>query len=334
MIPDVSIIIPNFNKADYLKETLDSVTSQTYNNWECIIIDDGSTDNSKTIINQYILKDSRFRFYSRLNTEKPKGVSSCRNIGIERATGEYIVFLDSDDLLLDNCLSDRLEYAFSAKKADLYIFKMQALINGELGRIIGIPPESYLPESYIKMIFKGVQPFTVTSILWRREALIGLNGFDEKLHRLEDPDLHLRAFYKNSSYRFFEDSEPDCLYRMDDDYQKRFKNKGFLEIVCSSFLYFTKKHINLLNVNKAISKEKSRSWIKNWSLYFLRDYFLKLNSILMHIKFILLAFKSRAYSVNEFIKVKLVVLYNLIGLNNIKGFGYHTLQKGLFDKIR
>lgn len=90
----VSIIIPVFNREKLISETLDSVVKQTYSNWECIIVDDGSIDNTVSIIKSYIKDDKRFSLHSRLNTEKIKGVSSCRNIGIIKAKGDLIVLFE------------------------------------------------------------------------------------------------------------------------------------------------------------------------------------------------------------------------------------------------
>jgi len=106
--PLVSIIIPTYNRAGVIAETLESVLLQTYQNWECIIIDDTSTDNSFEIINNYIKRDSRFKFIVK-NNKRKKGASASRNIGIENSAGDYIQFLDSDDLLH----TEKIEYQIS-----------------------------------------------------------------------------------------------------------------------------------------------------------------------------------------------------------------------------
>lgn len=91
----VSIIIPVYNQEKYLKKTLQSVINQTYSNWECILINDGSVDNSVAIINEYVAQDNRFHF---INSEN-KGVSNARNLALQQAKGNYILFLDGDDLI-------------------------------------------------------------------------------------------------------------------------------------------------------------------------------------------------------------------------------------------
>ena len=122
MNPLISIVIPTFNNADYIGETLNSVINQTYINWECIIVDDGSTDNSELIIQQYCTKDSRFKYFKRPEN-KIKGPSSSRNFGIEKANADFIIFLDADDLITKECLEDRILFAQQNPNYDFWIFK-------------------------------------------------------------------------------------------------------------------------------------------------------------------------------------------------------------------
>lgn len=98
--PIISIIVANYNNDKYLHDALNSILYQTFTNWECIIVDDGSTDNSRNIINSFIKKDPRFIKIFKQNG----GVSTARNIGIKKTSGEYIMFLDSDDCLVQNAM--------------------------------------------------------------------------------------------------------------------------------------------------------------------------------------------------------------------------------------
>ncbi|RXJ45399.1 glycosyltransferase family 2 protein [Gelidibacter gilvus] len=99
----VSIIIPTFNRAHLIGETLDSVLAQTYTNWECIVVDDGSTDGTSQLMEAYCAKDPRFQYHHRPK-ERPKGANVCRNYGFEQSIGEFINWLDSDDLFSNNKL--------------------------------------------------------------------------------------------------------------------------------------------------------------------------------------------------------------------------------------
>ena len=91
----VSIVMPAYNCADYIEETLQSVLMQTYENWEVVVVDDQSTDDTKKIVKAFATKDKRIRL---LELEKNSGVAIARNRGIVAARGNYIAFLDSDDL--------------------------------------------------------------------------------------------------------------------------------------------------------------------------------------------------------------------------------------------
>ena len=102
----ISIIVPIYNVENYLRQCLDSIMNQTYQNFECLLINDGSPDNSADICREYVSKDSRFRYFEKENG----GVSSARNLGIECSGGAYITFIDSDDWVD----SDYLEVLYNA----------------------------------------------------------------------------------------------------------------------------------------------------------------------------------------------------------------------------
>ena len=93
--PVISIIVPCYNQAEYLPETLNSVLAQTYSNWECVIVNDGSPDNTDTIAKGYLKKDNRIKYVYQEN----KGLATARNTGICNSIGEYILPLDADDLI-------------------------------------------------------------------------------------------------------------------------------------------------------------------------------------------------------------------------------------------
>ena len=112
----ISIVVPIYNVENYLRQCLDSIMSQTYQNFECLLINDGSPDNSADICREYVSKDSRFSYFEKENG----GVSSARNFGIECSKGQYITFIDSDDWVD----SDHLEVLYRAlidEKADIAI---------------------------------------------------------------------------------------------------------------------------------------------------------------------------------------------------------------------
>jgi glycosyltransferase involved in cell wall biosynthesis len=104
----ISIIIPTYNRAHLIGETLDSIIAQTYTHWDCIVVDDGSTDYTDELLEFYCLKDPRIQ-YHHLPDSRPKGANACRNYGFEVSKGEYINWFDSDDLMLKDNLSSKFE---------------------------------------------------------------------------------------------------------------------------------------------------------------------------------------------------------------------------------
>lgn len=113
----ISIIIPTFNQAEYIDYTLKSVIKQSYENWECLIIDDGSNDNTEEIVERIIEKDSRFKYFKKVNG----GASSARNYGLDIAKGDLIQFLDSDDYIDKDKLSKGIEAFENNKSSNIII---------------------------------------------------------------------------------------------------------------------------------------------------------------------------------------------------------------------
>ena len=114
--PLVSIIIPTFNRAHLIGETLDSVLAQTYHNWECIIVDDGSTDNTDEVVGEYVKKDARFRYYHRPDEHMPGG-NGARNYGFKMSKGEFVNWLDSDDLFSKNKIEKQVEFLINKQES-------------------------------------------------------------------------------------------------------------------------------------------------------------------------------------------------------------------------
>lgn len=108
MSPTVSIIIPVYNRFDLIGDTLDSISKQTFVHWECLIVDDGSTDATAEVVTTFVETDARFQYHKRPR-DTPKGANACRNYGLELAQGDYIVFFDSDDLMTPKHLKVKVQ---------------------------------------------------------------------------------------------------------------------------------------------------------------------------------------------------------------------------------
>lgn len=119
----VSVVIPLYNKASYVTKTLDSVWAQTYMDYECIIVDDGSTDNSQQVVEDWLEergKSEELRTRYRLITQTNAGVSAARNRGIQEAKGEYVAFLDADDWWITTFIEEMMHLAETCPDAGLY----------------------------------------------------------------------------------------------------------------------------------------------------------------------------------------------------------------------
>lgn len=122
--PVISIIVPCYNGENFISKALESVYIQTFKDWECVIVDDGSTDNSKTEISSWLKKDNRFNYVY----QKNKGLSGARNKGISEAKGDFVYFLDSDDLLD----IDALQNLFNLMGSDVdIVFGKNAITIGQ-----------------------------------------------------------------------------------------------------------------------------------------------------------------------------------------------------------
>lgn len=129
MTPLVSIIIPTYNRSAFLGESLDSIIAQTYRNWECLIIDDGSGDYTPELILFYTEKDSRFQYYMR-PSENLKGANACRNYGLTLSRGKYINWFDSDDVMYPQKIHKQVAILESDQKLDLCITKYNLCDSG------------------------------------------------------------------------------------------------------------------------------------------------------------------------------------------------------------
>lgn len=212
----ISIIIPNYNKSEYLVKTINSVKSQTYENWECIIVDDFSSDDSRAKILNEIKYDKRFNlFINKTN----KGASYSRNIGIKKSSGDYILFLDSDDLLSNNCIEKRVSFLKKKSNIDYAVFVM-----GTFYKTVGDSKLiwSDFSGNHLKRFLSHSLPWHTMMVLWRKKTLIELNGFQESFDRCQDVELHTRALISNFKYDICNSIEIDCFFRIDSN---RIKNR-------------------------------------------------------------------------------------------------------------
>jgi glycosyltransferase involved in cell wall biosynthesis len=174
--PLVSIIMPTFNHAQFICESLDSVLSQEYSNWECIIVDDGSTDATKSTIERY-LKDTRFQYYYKAN----EGAARAKNFAIDKSKGTYILPLDSDDIIANTYLIKAI--GLLERNNNLEIVYCEATIFGAENKKWDIPAYDYKLLLIYNMIFN--------SAVFKRKNFKKVGGYDND-NSLEDWDLWIK----------------------------------------------------------------------------------------------------------------------------------------------
>ena len=233
---EVSIIIPAYNQDKFIKETLESVLSQTYKNFECIIIDDGSTDNTETVAKKYIDGDKIKYFY-----QENKGLAGARNTGLKLAKGKYIHFLDSDDLICNYFLEHMVEKFNQNKEVD--ILSCAWVLIDESGRKISSKIGPAKSNNYLQdLILQNL--FPVHAVMARRNVIDSVGMFNENLSALEDWDMWLRIAMKD--YSFDKLDEVGVFYRrqkgsMTLDLSRMIKNlELFLDNLCEKNPEFKK----------------------------------------------------------------------------------------------
>ncbi|SDS69108.1 Glycosyl transferase family 2 [Formosa sp. Hel1_31_208] len=192
--PLISIIIPTFNRAHLIGETLDSILNQSYRNWECIVVDDGSTDNTDTLLKSYTELDPRFKYVKRPNSYLPGG-NGARNFGFSMSKGEFINWFDSDDVMNEDLLKFQLS---SIKKPEIDVSLCQAVaFKSELTKTK--PLKQIAPDSKFTLhnyIINNVVWLTPAA-LWRRSFLVTMNTlFDEELKAAQEWEFHCRILNK------------------------------------------------------------------------------------------------------------------------------------------
>lgn len=260
----VSIIIPTYNYARYLAETLQSVADQSYSDWECIVIDDGSADNTKEVFDVFVKNDNRFKFISQSN----KGVSAARNAGIKAAKGDFIQFLDGDDLLQEDKIKVQIDVFKSVPEIDIAYSNVGFFDDGNnkqlRSSLNGNKPKNWLPKIRAKGKevvghFGKINFLVMNSPLIRKSVLDRVGEFDERMQALEDWDFWMRCALANCCFYFVdEQSNSFALVRVHQgslSTQKKLMNNGhfmFIEHILThknssakSSLIFLIKYIEL-----------------------------------------------------------------------------------------
>lgn len=212
MNPLVSIIIPNYNSEPFLEACLDSVLNQTYKNWECIIVDDGSTDSTVDLTCSYIENDNRFKLYFR--NRLPKGAPTCRNIGITKAKGDYIMFLDADDIIKENKIESQINI-LNGSTSDIALCNCYLFWSNDLTKIekLYVKDSSFIAPAIDWMVELLISGRFITPHSWLvPKRIIEKTGFwNETLIKNQDGEYFIRIINNSEKVKFATDT--DVYYR-------------------------------------------------------------------------------------------------------------------------
>lgn len=255
----VSIIIPTYNRGNVISKTLESILLQTYLNWECIIVDDGSTDTTKNVVADFISQDSRFIYILRPNN-RPKGANTCRNFGFDNANGDYVLFFDSDDLMDPNALENYIS-SFN-ESIDAVVAPLKINRNNQ------IKYNTINSNNVFLDYFTGKITYYVSGPIWRKFFLQKQDYlFDEKVSNLDDWDFNLRMLYAFPNLKLI--NQPSFTYIINENsLSHEIEKLNIFEL--KSELNIRNKHYAILKKLIPLQKKDLLKYLVNRNLYLLR----------------------------------------------------------------
>lgn len=253
----VSIVLPCYNQGCFLAEALDSIIKQTYNNWEAIIVNDGSKDNTEEVAMQYIAKDRRIHYISQKNS----GVSTARNNGIKNASGEFILPLDPDDILEPSYIEKCIK--FFEEHDDCILVYSKTFLFGTQKGVWDLPVYT----NYASLLLANC---IVCTAIFRREDCLKVGGYDESMHiGLEDWEFYLRLL--NTDKKVYQVAEPLFRYRIKQQSRTTecLKNDRHLQVLnyifkkhVDSYIKYYGNPIKIIQRNKIINQYKNKWYVK------------------------------------------------------------------------
>jgi glycosyltransferase involved in cell wall biosynthesis len=207
--PLVSVIIPTFNRESLIAETLDSVLIQSYPNWECLVIDDGSTDHTHEVVQGYVEKDNRFAYHRRPG-HLPKGANACRNFGFELSRGAYINWFDDDDIMHPDKLSGQVA---ALEQSRLNFAVCQTMIfEGQVENTLGLRTKSIASDNALDDFVGDRIKWLTQAPLFKKDFLLRTKlQFNEDLHRAQEWEFFVRLLAIEDKY--LTDDRPLVFFR-------------------------------------------------------------------------------------------------------------------------
>jgi len=217
--PKVSVVIPSYNYARFLGRTIESLQAQSLPNWEAIIVDDGSTDDTDKVAADLLKKDPRIVYVRQQNA----GTSAAKNVGIRHARGDYIVFLDADDLLTANKLAAHVEHFKNNPHVDISYSRFRYFQDGNENRLFTKLDLSSVEEwsavidgrydAALPVFIRG-NNMAIHAAMVRKSLVDRVGDFDTSMRALEDWDYWLRCILRGAYLAFLDDPQVLALTRV------------------------------------------------------------------------------------------------------------------------
>lgn len=289
----ISILIPLYNREVFIKETLDSIIKQTYSSWECLVVDDGSTDNSCGVVEEFAKRDYRIKLLKRPN-DLPKGANPCRNLAFEHAIGNYVVWFDSDDIMMPDYLASKKAY-FSAGY-DIIIQAMYS-VDEHLNNWnkIDIFETHDLFKEYVTARLRII----TGCVMFKRDFLVGKKLFLSHILKGQELELFSRLFFDLDGAKYVIENNATFLYRghaQSTTGKNQVYRKDFKESI---------SYIALGNLNRTILLQEESLILFMYQVCVRLLYNASLNNHYELFEFILPTLKKEFYERN---KIKITIL--------------------------
>lgn len=269
IIPVVSVIMPAFNASKYIQESICSVIAQTYSNWELIIVDDGSTDNTANIILKNCTLDTRIKYFYQENGKQGKA----RNLGISHSKGKYIAFLDADDIWCPEKLEIQLE-EIVAQNVDLvfsdsYIFDNENIFDRT--KRMHTANHIFKGEDGLKLFLTG-NKIPILTVLTKKEKIALVANFSEILTIQNAEDYHLWLKMLLNDFVFYGSEKILTFYREHDESATsldKFAGKQLPNVFANLIQNYPKKKTLFYGAMKKVFKKRYNNTVCTKSDFYL-----------------------------------------------------------------
>jgi teichuronic acid biosynthesis glycosyltransferase TuaG len=305
----ISVIMPAYNMEKYIAQSIESVIAQTYNEWELVVVDDGSNDNTSLIVKEYAVKDQRIKYFYQENGHLAKA----RNTGISMAKGEIVAFLDSDDLWLPQKLKISLQILLESKVdllfSESYHFDENIFDLSKADYpVMGVLNMTYSGDEALRLFIERNR-VPVLTVLVYKSKVTELGGFDTNLKKSEDFDLWIRLLKSGSIFKSI--SQPLSAYRMVNNSMSssdRLSSKFVLELLKKNFDLSQLEQLKVIHFIKA--------WIRKYIISTLTaNEYSQLDMYMRHFKF-----DNKIYKI-------VFKLRNIIGFKIFKSIVFRNLNR-------